>query len=771
MSQDIQVFEDSQQTIEPKKKSPGIRPVLRTLQRRVILIIGTAGITTLVGFPLMGGEAPTVYKGNFQLLVEPATSEQQLADPLTLTRSEGQPSDKFFSLDYPTQIRILTSPEILNNITKQIQVRYPRFKVEDLTDKLELERVSNGSSIRDQTKILEVSYKGKDTDQVLFVLQKTAEKYLKYSLDERKTRISQGVEFIDEQLPLLQKRVAEDRGKLQKIQQQYELLDPMARGQTLYDQIRTLETQSQEAERQLQELRALYQHLQTQLSFSPDEAVAASALSESPFRKQILDALMTVETQIAIQSATFSANSPEVQQLKEQQANLLKLLEQENQKILGENASKVQNNSSVMAFQTSIRQKLIGQLVDTDSQIKSLEVRLKGLNNALNTLTQQAQLFPGVAREYNEIQQQLDLTNKRLNLFLDEREKLRIEAAQTNIPWEIISKPRILYDSNGIPIGAEPESPVKNLIITLGGGIVLGIGLSILLERLRNIFYTKQDIEDMISFPLLGEIPRHNNFPIASHLPLENNLSPSGLTKSRIRALEKMTQFLNAFDNAYANLRFLYADSLIRSIGICSAESKDGKSTIALHLAQTMAHMGQQVLLVDANLRYPQLHTVLGVSNQKGLSDLLTEKATPNAVIQRTSLSENLFILTAGVPYANTFKLLASDQMRHVVESLQETYDLVIYDTPELHEYNDAIFLAEYLDGLILVTAIHKTHKTVFRKILDKLDTYRMPCIGVIANHLQLNSSITYPFYLTQSLNSAESVLVNDSVISNQYKS
>lgn len=166
MSQDIQVFEDSQQTIEPKKKSPGIRPVLRTLQRRVILIIGTAGITTLVGFPLMGGEAPTVYKGNFQLLVEPATSEQQLADPLTLTRSEGQPSDKFFSLDYPTQIRILTSPEILNNITKQIQVRYPRFKVEDLTDKLELERVSNGSSIRDQTKILEVSYKGKDTDQI-----------------------------------------------------------------------------------------------------------------------------------------------------------------------------------------------------------------------------------------------------------------------------------------------------------------------------------------------------------------------------------------------------------------------------------------------------------------------------------------------------------------------------------------------------------------------------------------------------------------------------
>lgn len=762
MQQEIAVLEDQQPLAEPKTSRPVIRPLLRTLKRKIFLIIGVAGITTISGLPFIKAELPSVYKGNFQLLVEPITSEQKLSDPLTFTRSDGQVSDKFFTLDYPTQILILTSPEVLNNIAKQVQTRYPEITAETLTDKLKLARVSNGKSPLDRTKILEVIYKGEDQKEILFVLEKAKEKYLKYSLDERKSRISQGVKFIDEQLPLLQTRVDEYRGRLEKIQQDYELLEPNQGGQALYEQIRTLQNQSQETERQLEEQKVLYQHLQEQLSLNPDEAVAASALSESPFRKQILDSLMAVETQIAIQSATFNSNSPELQQLKEQQANLSQLLEAENKKVLGEKASQLEDNASVMAFQTSIRQSLIVQLVNTNSLMKSLEVRLQGLNNTLNTLNQQAQIFPSVVRQYTEIQQQLDLTNKRLNLFLDEREKLRIEAAQNNVPWEVISQPSILLDAKGKPVSSEAEGPMKKLIMVGGAGLALGVLLSLLLERFRNIFYTREDLEDIIQFPLLGEIPRHNNFAVSVDLR-----SPK-LAKSNRRMLEKMAQFLGAFDQVYANVRFLYADSLIRSIAICSAESKDGKSTIALHLAQTIANMGQRVLLVDANLRYPQLHTVLGVSNQKGLSDLLMGKNTPSSVIQRTPLAETLFVLTAGVPYANTFKLLGSEQMQKVIETLQDSYDLVIYDTPELHEYTDGIFLAEHLDGLILVATVHKTHKTVFQQTLDQLNTYRMPCIGLIVNHIQLNSSITYPFYLTPSLVNLEPQYEQETVISNQ---
>lgn len=748
MQREIQVFDESSEMSAPSSSSssPGLRPLLRTLQRKAFLIIATTGIGTFAALQFLSSKEPSVYSGSFHMLVEPVTSEQQLSDPIAITRTEGKPSDKLFILDYPTQIRILTSPEVLNSIVEQVKTRYPDFNLATLQENLKVERISDSPDRNDRTKIMQVSYEGEDTEKILFVLQKTANKYLKYSLDERKTRISQGVKFIDEQLPLLQARVDEYRGKLQKIQQQYDLLDPTTRGENLYEQIRGLETQTQESERQLQELRSLYSNLQSQLELNPTEALAASTLSENPIRKKLLDDLTQVESQIAVQSAVFNDNSPELRQLREQQQNLQGLLEEENQKVLGQNPTTIAQSSSVMMHQSPIRQNLIEQLVNTNNQIQSGQVRLQGLRNSLNQLTQQAESFPSITRQYTEIQQQLELANKRLNLLLDEKEKLSIEAAQSQIPWEIISKPTLLLGKDGTPAPAEVKSSKKQLIMGLGGGLLLGVGLAILWERIRNIFYTTDDLKDAVQVPLLGVIPRQKNPAIPNFLRL------TGLLKPNYRTAAQMSPFLEAFDTVYANIRFLYSDSSIRSIAVGSAEAKDGKSTIALHLAQTVANMGQRVLLVDANLRYPHLHQVLGVSNQKGLTDLLTEKAVPSAVIQRTPLSENLFILTAGVPFANAFKLLGSTRMQKLINELEMSYDLVIYDTPELHQYTDGTFLTEYLDGIVLVAAVAKTRKTVFEETITQLNTYRMPCIGVIANHVKPNSSTLQPFYLTPAL-------------------
>ncbi len=757
IQQEIQVFDESQGASAPSSNSgsPGLRPLLRTLQRKAFLIVATTGLGAFAALQFLGSKEAPVYGGSFQLLVEPVTSEQQLADPISITRTDGKPNDKLFVLDYPTQLRILKSPEILKSIVAQVQARYPDFNLETLQENLNLERISDSPDRNDRTKIIEVSYESEDPKEVEFVLQKTAEKYLKYSLDERKTRISQGVQFIDEQLPFLQTRVSEYRGELQKIQQQYELLDPTTRGETLYEQIRTLETQTQEAERQQQELRTLYNSLQNQLELTPSEALAASALSENPIRKKLLDDLTQVESQIAIQSAVFNPNSPELRQLREQQQNLQTLLEKENQKVLGQNPTTIPQSSSVMMYQNSIRQKLIEQLVTTNNQIEAGQVRLQGLRNALNQLTQQAENFPSITRQYTEIQQQLDLTSKRLNLLLDEREKLRIEAAQNNVPWEIISKPSVQAPE------AE-DSSKKQLIMGVGGGLLLGAALAILWERLRNIFYTTDDLKDAIQVPLLGIIPRQKNPVIPNFLKRTRLLHPND------KVTTQMSEFLEAFDTVYANIRFLYSDSSIRSIAVGSAQSKDGKSMIALHLAQTVANMGQRVLLVDANLRFPHLHNILGVSNQKGLSDLLTDKATPHAVIQRTGLSENLFVLTAGIPFANAFKLLGSSRMEKLINELEMSYDLVIYDTPELQKYNDGTFLTEYVDGIVLVAAVAKTHKTAFEDTVAQLNTYRMPCIGVVANHTKPNSSTSQSFYSTPALVTVDERAVEESVISNQ---
>lgn len=645
-----QFSEETEETTASSQGGLNLGPLLRTIQRKILLIVGLTGAAGMAANQFLIQEPTATYQGHFQMLVEPVSSTDKLADPLTLTRTQGNPNENLFSLDYPTQLQILQSPEILDEIVNQVQAEYPKFSLQDIQKNLTVERLAGENKRFDVTKILEIKYKGSDPDLVELVLEETAKRYEKYSVEERSSGIQEGVKFIDAQLPDLERRVNSYQTELQNLQQDYQLVNPETRAQELYEQIRVLESQSNEAQRLLQELRTQYVNLQAQLNFTPNEALAASALSEAPNRTQLLASLAEIEREIAKQSAVYNDNTPEMQLLLQQRANIQQLLDQETQQVLGENSANLSPNSSVLGFQSSIRQQLISQLVDVSNQIEMLEVRLAGLQESQSRFERQAQVLPSISRRYAELQQKLELANGNLKRFLEQREKLLLESAQDNVPWEVISRPKIEETIE--------DNSQKTLMMGIVGGLVAGLVLAILLEKIHNIFYSIDDLKDTIKNPILGIIPR------------QKRKSVFELFSS---SQQKQSRFMDAFDVLYANVRFLYGDSSLRSLAVCSAESGDGKSTVALHLAQTIASMGQKVLIVDANLRHPQLHQSLGLPNQKGLSNLLTDnRIAPSILIQQSQMTDNLFALTAGTPTAAAIKLLGSAQMRHIVDELQK---------------------------------------------------------------------------------------------------
>lgn len=725
-----QFSEETEETTASSQGGLNLGPLLRTIQRKILLIVGLTGAAGMAANHFLIQEPTATYQGHFQMLVEPVSSTDKLADPLTLTRTQGSPNENLFSLDYPTQLQILQSPEVLDEIVNQVQAEYPKFSLQDIQKNLTVERLAGENKRFDVTKILEIKYQGSDPDLVELVLEETAKRYEKYSVEERSSGIQEGVKFIDAQLPDLERRVNSYQTELQNLQQDYQLVNPETRAQELYEQIRVLESQSNEAQRQLQELRTQYVNLQAQLNFTPNEALAASALSEAPNRTQLLASLAEIEREIAKQSAVYNDNTPEMQLLLQQRANIQQLLDQETQQVLGENSANISPNSSVLGFQSSIRQQLISQLVDVSNQIEMLEVRLAGLQESQSRFERQAQVLPSISRRYAELQQKLELANGNLKRFLEQREKLLLESAQDNVPWEVISRPKIEETIE--------DNSQKTLMMGIVGGLVAGLVLAILLEKIHNIFYSIDDLKDTIKNPILGIIPR------------QKRKSVFELFSS---SQQKQSRFMDAFDVLYANVRFLYGDSSLRSLAVCSAESGDGKSTVALHLAQTIASMGQKVLIVDANLRHPQLHQSLGLPNQKGLSNLLTDnRIAPSILIQQSQMADNLFALTAGTPTAAAIKLLGSAQMRHIVDELQKTFDLVIYDTPQLRDYTDASFLCGHLDGLLLVVGIAKTHQSVTQDVLAQLEKFRLPCLGVVANHAKKGQASTNPPYLLQTM-------------------
>lgn len=729
--QELPSVEKEEVSASPQK-GLNFRPILRTIQRKALLILGITGVVGGGTFYWANTTINPVYEGSFRILVEPVTSEARIVEPSALARSQGQTAGgQISNLDYATQLEVLKSPEMLSKIHEKVKKKYP-ISYFALDKGLVVQRLVDKKS-PEPTKILEVRYGAEDPKQVQFVLGVVADEFLKYSLTERTSRINQGSRFIDEQLQKeLNPRVNDLRSRLQTLQQQYKLSDPKTQADQLLAQLREITNQQAQTQRDLQEQKSLYISLQKQLELTPEEAVAASALSEDPNYRVLQAKIQEIDNQIAIESGRFLSDSPTIQSLQDKRRNLIALQESESQRILGQNlAGTTNNNPQVQAFQNSVRVGLIQKLVEADNQIKMLDIRNQALSRTRNSIERQTQEFPRVARQYTDIQGQLEIANRTREQLLTQREALRVEAAQKQYPWELVAKPGIATDPKGNPIPS--ASQAKNMkIMGLAGGLLLGVAVALLIEKIRDIFYSSKEMKDDIPLPLLGVIPLYKR---ANQL-LNSNAFVESLEETE-SSNKSAAPFLEAFDSLYANIRFLFSDPPIRSLTVCSAKSGDGKTTVALHLAQTAAAMGQRVLLVDANFRHPQLHSRLDLPNQKGLSDLLAKKLAPDELIQRSPLADNLFVLTSGQPLPNSTKLLASAHMQYLMEEFQATFDLVIYDTSHLVSFMDANFLAAHTDGILMVVGVRKTSRSVVMQVLNQLNTFRLPTLGVVANHVR----------------------------------
>lgn len=725
---------DAEEAENQSNRGLNLRALSRTVQRQALLIAGVATLVA-VGASYLAMREPSAYKGDFQILVEPVTSQAQATDPFLVNRGQDQlPGGPGDALDYTTQIQILQSPGMLNEIVQDVQTQFPDFSLVELQQGLTVQRlVVEGSA--DSTRIIQVTYEGSDPGRVQKVLRVSADRYLQYSLEDRKTRSSEGTKFIEDQLPAVGQRVSQIQDELQQLQEQNDLIDPATQGGQLSDQIGEVTTLALTTDRELQEQRQLFADLKQQLNnLEPEQAIAASALSEDPNYQDLQTQLVTLQGQIATESARFGPNSPVLQSLRRREAELRSTLAGRASEVVGAGNT---GNSQVLAYQNSLRQDLIAQLITARNQIQVLEVRQREVGQARRQFEQRLQAFPEDARRYNELTRELDISTGTLDRLQTQLETLQIDAAQTEVPWELISEPLIPRDPQGDPV-PEPSKASRIVIAGAGLGLLLGTLLALLVERYRNVFYTVDDIDEAIQLPLAGVIPFSRGAKQSFDFP--STFSTEDIDDSRLGT----ASFREAFSDLYSNIRL--AQPSVQSLMICSPEPGDGKTTIALYLAQTAAGAGQKVLLVDTNLRLPQIHNRLDLPNTRGLSGLLSGELKSSDFIQQSSLAENLYVLTAGPSIPGSARLLGSDRMKQMMEKFEADYDLIIYDTPHLYGLTDASFLTTQVDEVMIVVATNKTNRTVVDQVLNKLSTVRPTGVSVIANYLKENNSPAGPY-------------------------
>ncbi|MCT7978393.1 GumC family protein [Laspinema olomoucense] len=703
-------------------------------RRTPIMLLVAISLSVMAGAVIVRGSRQTIpiYQGSFKLLVEPVTAEGRLARQYVMARGSGGDGDlqrarieETSLVDYQTLIRVLKSPKLMLPAISKLQTEYPKLQYGSVVRNIEMTRITVGKGNQEQgTKILVVSYQDENPTRVEAVLNQLVETYLEYSVEERLASLRQGIQFIEAQLPALQEKVDTLQGDLQRLRQNYNLMDPNLADRYLSEHRLIIQRQRLDLTAQLQQQRTLYKNLQKQLL----EKHPVTILSrEAKAYENLIGQIQRLEGELAIQSAMFFDDSEPILMLREKLDNLYL--------------------QSRLAAESVVQQ--------VGSEIEEIEAREQSLAEAEEILTQALKELPVVSRQYTDLNRELDVSTNTLQEFLARREALRVDAARNDVPWELIDPPVVPRDARGNPISITVPQTRRELAVTVILSILLAVGVGFLVEVLHTVFHVPKEIRLATKLPVVGVIPFAKELkklakpvkklsPEPAFVSLARHSSGNRLGTGTVLSATgryNSSPFVEGFRSLHTNVRLLSSNSPIHSLVIGSAEAGDGKSTVALHLAEAAAAIGQRVLLVDADLRSPDLHTRLELPNFQGLTDAISTDISLNDLIQRPPGENNLFVLTSGSVPDDPIKLLSSKKMHALMEQFQDFFDLVIYDTPPIVGLADGSILADQTDGLILVVGLAKTDRSSISKALEELKISGAPVLGVVANNFKRASS------------------------------
>ena len=265
-----------------------------------------------------------------------------------------------------------------------------------------------------------------------------------------------------------------------------------------------------------------------------------------------------------------------------------------------------------------------------------------------------------------------------------------------------------------------PHSPryPLNLGIAALAGLVFGVMLAFLFERLDDTFRDPDDLERILGLPVLGVVPMPEG---------ELSESPQALAMASVSAPRSM--FAEAYRSMRTALQFSTDTGAPQVIGISSSVPGEGKTTTAINLATAFAQTGANVLLIDADLRNPSLHKKLGVEGRAGLSNYLVGQMGPEAVT-RAGPVPNLFMIPAGYLPPNPAELLGGARMLELLMTARQRFTHVIIDGPPILAIADSLVLGTMCDAMVLAVAAVSTQKGAARDALKRLRHVRSNVIG-----------------------------------------
>jgi capsular exopolysaccharide synthesis family protein len=350
------------------------------------------------------------------------------------------------------------------------------------------------------------------------------------------------------------------------------------------------------------------------------------------------------------------------------------------------------------------------QAIKNDFETAVLEEQT--FTHNLNAAKADAQDLSRRSVDYNLMEREANSNREVYQALLQRENELRVSSNSRANNVRIV-------DVAEVPKAPEGQGGRRSWPIGIALGLVLAVAVPFALDYINDTVKTPEDVTRQLKLPFLGLVPsvRGDKHPLlaSSHVPHD---------------------FGESFRALRTSLMAKFEPTGTKTLVFTSAQPLEGKTTTAVNVAMALAYGGARVLVIDADMRRPGVHRPLRLTNERGLSQVLTGQARVRDVIQRT-VDPNLLAVTAGRTPPNPSELLASERMRTLLTNLAHgPFDWIIVDTPPVLAVTDAVVLAPVASGVVFVVGAEMTRRRLAERALETLLSSRPKHLSVVLNRV-----------------------------------
>jgi capsular exopolysaccharide synthesis family protein len=689
----------------PQEQEFDLRVYVQIILSRKWLILGFAA--TLVAVVAIGTSLQhKLYTAKATVLVGREAPRLINFDPF--------PQERFRDRDYlKTQTAILTSRSHLEKVIRRLMEEGFYGKPTKEPDPAQVTSLAGALQARvvvttiEDNQVIKIAVDGAVPDRVARLANAIAEVYANSSLDQKTDMAKLAVDWLQGRLEEARNDVAQAEAELREFKEKEKITsddaDPVAAMSfvRLNDDYQTAHFQRLGVESRIDALKRVR---------SANKANTPSQSLDQEVKKQMRDTLTReyLETQMQLKdlSQRYSAEHPDIIALKGKAERL-----QNGIRDLDEPDLPGQDPAVVPT----------GNLADLQGEYSQLLARENALAAALAARKDESRNLSRSGVNFALLKQKVELKKSTYN---DLQGRLTV----ARLAGEL-KTPSVQVLDRALPPGAPTQpQPVRNILVAIPMGLVLGIGLALLLDALDRRVKSPQDVARVLRLPLLTVVPG---------IGLGERVGRDEGKAKLVTIQQPRSHAAECYRNLRTSILFSSGRPVPRTIVVTSAVAGEGKSTTAANLAVVMAQSGRKVLLIDADLRRPALQRYFVRRESRGLIRVLKDGVKLEEAVQPSEVENLDLLLCHGIP-SNPSELLGSDRMQALINEMKSRYDTIIIDSPVIISVPDAVILAARADAVVMVHCPKATDRDMVLFAREKLDEVNANILGLVMNRVDV---------------------------------